>query len=215
MIRPLLSVNSADSNFFRIYAMPLPDEKAIETRRRHAIEHFLTYNMVSSVLQEFYGISHSFLLRDEQGKPQLIHPFLHINMAHCRGLAVCAVSSQPIGVDAEPPRKFRASALKSVCTTLEQQQIQSSKDETAMFSRIWTLKEAYGKWHGGGIRLPLADIPFSLSEAKISFLHADADNFSFYQGIMQLNDIPYSISVCTGHLFNCTVSHEFTHFYTS
>ena len=80
-----------------------------------------------------------------------------------------------------------------------------SNDVDATFSKYWTLKEAYGKWHGGGIRLPLQEIPFSINETGIHFLHPNADEFVFYQQIRFFRDIPYAISVCTKKMNTPTI----------
>ena len=216
MVTTQLSVTSNDKLFFlRVFVTNIPYVNQIPRGCRHRTEHFYALDMLSAVLREFYGISHVQLSRDEQGKPQLIHPFLHMNLAHSQGFAVCTISNQPVGIDIEPPRHFHARMLKYVCTTDEQKEILASDDEDTTFSRIWTLKEAYGKWHGGGIRLPLAEIPFCLSEAKIHFLHPDADNFDFFQGIMTFDGKPYIISVCTSKMQKPCIFHDFTMFYTS
>lgn len=189
-IIPLFSVHG-ENHYFDVFATVLPLDC------KHRAAHFAALDLLSSVVRENYGAANLHLMRDENGKPQLIHPFLHMNLTHCKGLAVLAIGNLPVGVDVEPPRICRDAARKHVCCAEESRQILTSKNADAMFSRIWTLKEAYGKWHGGGIRLPLSEICFSIEPNRVTFLHPDAADLSFHQFLLEIDGIPYAVSVCT------------------
>lgn len=200
---------------FVLYATKIPDLQDVPVRNRYRTEHFYAINLLSTVLQQDYEIYHAMLSRDEQGKPQLIHPFLHMNWSHCKGLCVLGIGNCPIGVDVEPPRQVREAVLDRVCLPSEKEEILSENDVDASFSRYWTLKEAYGKWHGGGIRLPLDKIPFSLKTDKIQFLHEKANEFSFYQLIYEPDEIPYTVSVCVPRIPFPLINSESARFYTN
>ena len=200
----LCTVNGENNYEFHVYAKNLP------TDLRHRQQHFEALDVLSEVCAEVYGIRHLQLRRDEHGKPQLIHPFLHMNLAHCKGLVVCAVGTVPLGVDAEPPRSAKQSIISRICAENELIQLEKSDAPAFLFSRFWTLKEAYGKYDGGGIRLPLETLDFSLSDDSICFRHPNADEVSFFQILLSLQDgSDLSVSVCTSRLIQPVIQSDF------
>lgn len=191
----LCSVRDADSKEFHVFARILP------TDMKHRQQHLEACELLSAVCAEVYGIRNLRIRRDEHGKPKLIHPFLHMNLAHCKGLAVCAVGNVSLGVDAEPPRTAKPSIISRICAENEMSQLAASDNPDALFSRFWTLKEAYGKWDGGGIRLPLETLGFSLGNDKIVFHHSDADKVSIFQILLDFHDMSqYAVSICTNQI---------------
>ena len=93
------------------------------------------------------------------GKPYAIGLDAHFNISHSGYLAVCAVSENPVGIDAERLRPVRAKLANKVCTPAELAYIreapgwgeQLAGEAMLRFFRIWTTKEAYFKWKGTGI----------------------------------------------------------------
>ena len=84
------------------------------------------------------------------GKPALSDcPHLHFNLSHTAGLALCAVSSQPVGVDVERLREVSEGVARFVLTAEERR----SLDEAAG-GRLWVRKEALLKGTGEGLRYP-------------------------------------------------------------
>ena len=83
-------------------------------------------------------------------------PVLHFSLSHTDGLAVCAVSDSVVGVDAEPLLRAAPKVAQKYFSAEEQQ-------FTALgggnFARLWTLKEAYGKFTGEGV-MPALRMPF-------------------------------------------------------
>ena len=161
---------------FRVYAEVLPDTGK---RQKHRDAHFAALDLLGAALAKDFGVRHAVIRRVGLGKPQLIHDFLHINISHCRGMAVAAAGTVPLGVDAEVPRTVRDSLLEKVCTAEEIAQIKAADDENHMFARFWTLKEAYAKYTGEGIGLDFSTLGFSLVE-NIIFHHPNAGNVRFY-----------------------------------
>jgi 4'-phosphopantetheinyl transferase len=114
---------------------------------------------------------------DAEGKPFLLgQSKLEFNIAHTRGLVACALSLEgAIGVDVEPvdiarnteeiaERYFAESeilALKACAHGLERQ---------TRFTELWTLKEAYVKALGMGLRQSLDEFWFEFQrESKLRF----------------------------------------------
>ena len=170
---------STQTLMFRVYAEPLPDTGK---RGKHKDAHFAALDLLGAALAKDFGIFHAVIRHKGLGKPQLIHDFLHINISHCKGLAVAAVGRMPLGVDAEGPRTVRDSLLEKVCTAEEAAQIRAADDGSRMFARFWTLKEAYAKYTGEGIGLDFAQLGFAFSDAgAVTFRHPESLQVRFFQ----------------------------------
>ena len=95
------------------------------------------------------------------GQPVLENTDLHISIAHSAGLVVCAIHTEPVGIDAEQLRPFRAGMLRHVCTEAETAYVLNGvplpEDEITdagmidRFFEVWTGKEAFFKRAGTGI----------------------------------------------------------------
>ncbi len=101
------------------------------------------------------------------GKPVLLDPSgLSFNITHTRGLVACALSlSGPVGVDAEPVEIGRDIDSISDRTFAPNELMQlRARDKglsrSALFTELWTLKEAFLKASGDGLRRPLDEIAF-------------------------------------------------------
>ena len=170
---------STQALMFRVYAEPLP---GTGRRLKHKDAHFAALDLLGAALAEDFGVTHAVIRRKGLGKPHLIHDFLHINLSHCKGLAVAAVGRMPLGVDAEAPRTVRDPLLEKVCTVEEIAQIRAADDGSRMFARFWTLKEAYAKYTGKGIALDFTQLGFALSDAgTVTFRHPESSQVCFFQ----------------------------------
>lgn len=166
----------------RLYASPIPQD--IPRGEQYRCSHFAALDLLSAALAADWGLPHCRVTKDEKGKPMLMHPRLFMNLSHCRGLAVCGIATVPIGVDAEPPRELKERMIPRICAETEAAYLLQSLHPQKDFSRLWTLKEAYGKCTGDGIRLPLASIAFDCSGERIDFLHPSAGNHAFLQVLL-------------------------------
>lgn len=97
------------------------------------------------------------------GKPYAVSQNVEFNISHSGDLVVCAVDSQPVGIDIEHIRPINLSVAKHFCTPEELIYIFNHKPAEAEFAyseeqdilicffEIWTKKEATGKCFGNGI----------------------------------------------------------------
>ena len=88
-------------------------------------------------------------------------PAIHVNFSHTRGALLCGLSDvSPLGVDLENiQRKVRFEKLQERCfTRAENGWIAEASNLEDGFFRAWTLKEAYLKATGLGIRIELKDL---------------------------------------------------------
>lgn len=88
----------------------------------------------------------------QNGKPLLkSHPEIHFSIAHSGNCVAVAVSDEEIGLDAELIAKAPMKVLKRAFSPNEAAQIQTAVNPNLEFFRIWTRKEAYGKYLGTGL----------------------------------------------------------------
>jgi 4'-phosphopantetheinyl transferase len=122
---------------------------------------------------------------DHWGKPHLLslpegEEPLHFNLSHTHGMVVLAVSRQvPLGVDVEDEsRVVGAEALTARFFAPEELRELKTLPENARqahFLRLWTLKEAYVKALGLGLRIPLDSFAFALRGQELAFLRRQGE----------------------------------------
>lgn len=84
---------------------------------------------------------------NSKGKPYYVNSDICFSLAHSGDYVVCAVSDENVGIDIEGHRKVKESFAEHFFTEQECSSIHSEED----FYRLWTFKEAYGKYTGEGI----------------------------------------------------------------
>jgi 4'-phosphopantetheinyl transferase len=112
------------------------------------------------------------IARGEWGKPYLPdYPDVHFNISHSGDWAVCAVSGQEVGVDIEKVREKEPSPalIKKVLSEREQGQLAALTGEVkkVAFYCFWTMKEAYAKREGRGLRMELATIELNKEAVRV------------------------------------------------
>ncbi len=149
------------------------DERARYERFSHAPSahvYLATRVVARTVLARKLGVAPAALEfeRDALGRPSLRHHALCFSLANGPTFVVCTVGRVPHGVDAEP--LDRAEALLGMASTIY------SDDERAHLTRgappadavlLWTLKEAYLKARGIGLRVDPRLVSFTLGEPEI------------------------------------------------
>jgi 4'-phosphopantetheinyl transferase len=110
------------------------------------------------------------------GKPELVEgqaDGLFFNISHTRGCVACLVGRRPlIGVDVESRERRTAADLGERLFAPAEVALLRHPDEQERwdrFFRIWTLKEAYLKGTGLGLRMPLDSFAFSLDPPRVRF----------------------------------------------
>lgn len=103
-----------------------------------------------------------------QGKPFLLaRPDIHFSISHTKNAILVAISDAPIGVDIEAFRSPSAALIARTMNATEQAAIlQPSGTREALFSAIWTRKEAVLKLRGTGIE---GDLKHVLSGSEAIF----------------------------------------------
>ncbi|MGN0239796.1 MAG: 4'-phosphopantetheinyl transferase family protein [Paludibacteraceae bacterium] len=112
-----------------------------------------------------------------QGKPFLLaRPDIHFSISHTKNAILVAISDAPIGVDIEAFRSPSAALIARTMNATEQAAIATAATPSglleppgtpeALFSAIWTRKEAVLKLRGTGIE---GDLKHVLSGAEAIF----------------------------------------------
>ena len=130
-------------------------------RHDFALSHYATreilggYTATDPAALEFHRGAH--------GKPKAAGP-VEFSLSHTQGLALVAVSTAEVGVDAEVTGQAQvAEGLIARClTAVEQAAVQddvaAGNDTTTAFLRYWTAKESYLKGLGIGLAEPLENV---------------------------------------------------------
>ena len=121
------------------------DRIRIEEKRRQSMAAGL---LLECLLKEHgvpepfcYGISGA-------GKPFLPGTTnIHFSLSHTKGMAVCALSDRPVGVDVERIRPIRENIARRYFDA-EEQALLAGADREERFFEIWTRKEAEAKFLG-------------------------------------------------------------------
>ncbi len=192
-----------------------------ESRRKKAERYRFYKDRVLSVVAGSlltYALMESFgllnlpkMTEGEHGKPVLKdHPEIFFNLSHCQAAVACAVSTGEVGIDVEESKVGIARIAKRYFSERENARIAAEKDQAVreiFYRRIWTLKEAYGKYTGRGLFYDLRGKDFSLllknGAAKIPL----TDSFKEKE-ILLLDDMSFSMAVYSDRpmtLIACTI----------
>lgn len=97
------------------------------------------------------------------------------SISHAGNMAVCVLSSGPVGVDIEPVRPIPLSDFKRVFTKKETRSVEEATDSDAAFFAVWTRKEAVLKATGKGLLHPASSVETGFSPVVVDgisyFLH--------------------------------------------
>ena len=112
------------------------------------------YLLLMEALGKEYGITEPPVFDfGPHGKPFLRdYPYIHFNLSHCPGAALCVVADNPVGCDIEAvPSALDMDVCRHVCSTEELAAVLAAPNPAVAFTRLWTQKEAYLKFTGEGL----------------------------------------------------------------
>jgi 4'-phosphopantetheinyl transferase len=121
--------------------------------------------------------------------PTLLPAPVAFNLAHTRGLAVCAVAHSDIGIDVEAlDCRVRPLEIASrFFSTPEVAWLQACDEDQrrVRFVELWTLKEAYLKAIGVGLTQPLNTFGFAIDTNRQILFEPPAGDTSAWQFELQ------------------------------
>lgn len=97
----------------------------------------------------------------ENGKPHLSdRPDTHFSITHSDKWVFLAVADCEIGIDAQMPRKV---CPRLAARSTSPEELAWVKEDTEPhFTRLWTMKEAYLKYTGTGLTVPIREVTVSV-----------------------------------------------------
>ena len=105
------------------------------------------------------------------GKPFLMNnQDYHFNVSHTHNMIAVAVSNNSVGVDVEKIKEIDTRIAKRFFTKQEFSYIEKFQDNRSeRFFKIWTKKEAYIKYTGKGLSVPLNSFDVTTRELSAHF----------------------------------------------
>lgn len=102
------------------------------------------------------------------GKPYFPDAPWHFSISHCKNHVFCVLADRPVGVDAEElSRRVAPTLAQKILSPEELAQYAAVEDPNRAALTFWVLKEAVAKWTGAGIRVPVNDTKFSLTDQRV------------------------------------------------
>ena len=87
------------------------------------------------------------------GKPYFAGSDIHFSITHTKNHVFCALSENPIGIDAEElSRKVNPRLAEKILSATEKEQYDLAEDKNKALLTFWVLKEADGKRTGQGVQ---------------------------------------------------------------
>ena len=107
----------------------------------------------------------------KSGKPFFKDGSLCFSLSHTDTVVCLALSETgEIGVDAQTLKEPSDALVRRVLTEAEQAALARSTDKALLFTRFWTMKEAFVKQTGEGLSRPFASLDFAPFAEKDSFV---------------------------------------------
>jgi len=161
----------------RLSAILSPDERKRSLRLRRAVDRHrfvASHAFVRLALSRHCAVEASRWRFDRtaEGKPFVVTPNLPqapvFSLSYTKGMAACLIGlSARAGVDVEKLAYHRdlPGIASSILSARELQNLRGhfGADWTTRFFQYWTLKEAYAKARGLGLRLRLGDVTFEIA----------------------------------------------------
>ena len=124
--------------------------------------------LLARMYERFVGGELPEIAEMPQGKPYFINSPWYFSISHTKGHVFCALSTRPIGIDAEEvDRQIKLRLADKILSPMERQQFDAAFDKRLALLTFWVLKEAQGKYSGKGLAGYPNHTQFSLSDPRV------------------------------------------------
>ena len=111
------------------------------------------------------------ILLTPNGKPYFAGNMPHFSISHTKDHVFCALSDEPVGIDAEEStRRPDLRLARRYLSEAEQARLAAAPDPAEALLRLWVLKEAYAKLTGRGLGNYLKTTDFHPDDPRISVI---------------------------------------------
>lgn len=115
--------------------------------------------LLRKALEQSFGMTDQFsLIKGNHGKPILLeHPRIQFNLSHSGSFVVCAVNTQPVGVDIQQMDRMTIQIAKRFFHESEADWLLSLPvgEQKQGACDLWSIKESYMKFTGKGFALDM------------------------------------------------------------
>lgn len=109
--------------------------------------------LLAELYRETVGQEMPAILTTERGKPYFADSPWHFSISHTKKHAFCALSSNPVGIDAEElDRNINLALAQKILSAGEIARYAEAEDPRRALLTFWVLKEAQAKYIGEGLR---------------------------------------------------------------
>jgi 4'-phosphopantetheinyl transferase len=123
------------------------------------------------------------IVYDSFGKPSFYNnSAIHFSISHTSDYIAIVIDNEEIGIDIEYIRKHKQAVARRFFTAEENEYLFSlpNQDFDIAFTKLWTLKEAFSKCIGTGIRGTFSTQTIDLPNLKIKGTERDFELLSFF-----------------------------------
>lgn len=109
------------------------------------------------------------ILTTDRGKPYFADSPLHFSISHTKKRVFCALSEDPVGIDAEAlDRNIRPELADKILSPEERRQYDAAQDRRLALLTFWVLKEARAKFTGQGLQGYPNHTDFRLNDPRVT-----------------------------------------------
>jgi len=129
-----------------------------------------------------------------EGKPHIANRSgFEFNLSHSGRIIALAEDSYPVGVDVELVKDKDWKIFHRYLSDDEMTMIESAKDPEACFFEVWTVREAFSKEEGLGLKILDSDFTVDYSKREINYSGKKLYFYSFDHTA----DDRYKLSICS------------------
>ncbi|WP_066874814.1 4'-phosphopantetheinyl transferase family protein [Clostridium mediterraneense] len=140
-------------------------------------------------------------IENKYGKPRIIElEDFYFNLSHSGSYIVAAISDSEVGIDIEEMQEFQD--FKEIAENFFSKEevtyiLEGTKEETVdRFYEIWTLKEAYVKFKGKGLSIPLES--FTIFFDRHNNIKVKKSGEESYEFLKLIEILPkYKLALCS------------------
>ena len=127
--------------------------------------------LLQMMYEAAYGSPMPPVLVTDRGKPYFENAPVHFSISHTKHYVFCALSEQPVGIDAEEAdRQIDLRLADKILSPNEKAQYDKAKNKQTALLTFWVLKEAHAKFTGEGLKGYPNQTDFSLQDPRVQMI---------------------------------------------